>query len=102
VTRDLASLLYRINKLKSKRLLYVVGSEQSLHFEQLFSICKLLNLKVESHHIKFGLIMLPEGKMSTRKGNVIFLEDVFNKLEELASEILKEKGLSSNKKETAQ
>ena len=101
ITRDLASLLYRINKLKSKRILYVVGSEQSLHFEQLFAICNLLNLKVESHHIKFGLIMLPEGRMSTRKGNIIFLEDVFNKLKNLASGILKEKGLSKNKAQTA-
>ena len=101
ITRDLASLLYRINKLKFRKIIYVVGSEQSLHFEQLFAICNLLSLKVNTLHIKFGLIMLPEGKMSTRKGNVIFLEDVFNKLESLASRILKEKGLSKNKAETA-
>jgi arginyl-tRNA synthetase len=75
-TRDLAAIKYRIKKWHPDKILYVVGSEQKLYFKQLFKVAELLGYKTTLEHIDFGLIRLPEGKLSTRAGRVIFLEDV--------------------------
>lgn len=76
-TRDLAALLYRERRWAPEKILYVVGEEQRLYFNQLFETANLLGFKSKCEHVSFGLMTLPsEGKFSTRKGNVIFLEDV--------------------------
>ncbi len=80
-TRDLASAMYRMTELKADLNLYVVGFDQSLHFKQVFKVLELAGFDwvKNCHHISFGLYRFKEGmKMSTRKGNVIFLEDVLN------------------------
>ncbi|MCE1227874.1 MAG: arginine--tRNA ligase [Firmicutes bacterium] len=79
-TRDLAAALYRRDTYHFDRCLYVVGSDQILHFQQLFAVLAKLDPWFEGRmsHTPFGMVKLPEGKMSTRKGNVVFLEDVLD------------------------
>lgn len=93
ITRDIASLKYRMGKFRPEKMIYVVGSEQKLHFEQLFAIAeKMYNYpKTKFEHVENGQIRLPEGKISTRLGRVIFLEDVLDKAVELALQTIKQK-----------
>ena len=79
-TRDLAAALYRKATWNFDRCVYVVGAEQILHFQQIFAVLEKLDpwFKGRMTHTPFGMITLPEGKMSTRKGNVIWLEDVLD------------------------
>ncbi|MBI2151442.1 arginine--tRNA ligase, partial [Candidatus Woesearchaeota archaeon] len=91
-TRDLAALFYRLQKYRADKILYVVGSEQKLHFQQLFKIVELYGIPPEKLvHVDFGLFRFPEGKMSTREGKVIFLEEVLDKAINLAKQIIAEK-----------
>ena len=92
-TRDIAAAKYRHNVLHADKLIYVVGAEQSLHFKQLFKILDLMGYKWSKDcvHVPFGLYRFKDGKMSTRRGNVIFLEDVLDRAVELVKTIIKEK-----------
>ncbi|HDD46301.1 MAG TPA: arginine--tRNA ligase [Candidatus Aenigmarchaeota archaeon] len=102
-TRDLATIEYREREFKPSKILYVVGLEQKLYFQQVFKVAELMGFNAKKYvHVDFGLITLPEGKLSTRKGRVIFLEDVINKGIELALKIIREKGIvKENEKEVA-
>jgi len=91
-SRDLASALWRIRKFRPDLMLYVVGNEQSLHFQQLFEVLKKLEVKTRFEHVSFGLVRLPEGKMSTRKGRVVFLEDVLEEAVRRIEKIMVERG----------
>ena len=95
-TRDLAAIKYRIQKWHPSKILYVVGSEQKLYFKQLFKVAELLGYKTFLEHVDFGLIRLSEGKLSTRAGRVIFLENVIN---EAISKVKNIIGKKLNKKE---
>jgi len=77
-TRDLATDKFRLDKYNPDLVINEVGSEQTLYFRQLFEIEKMLNWYKESQrvHVGHGLIRFKEGKMSTRKGNVIWMEDL--------------------------
>jgi len=75
-TRELATAEYRLERWKPARLVYVVGNEQELYFRQFGAALKLLGHDVPVTHVNFGLIRLPEGRLSTRAGRVILLEDV--------------------------
>lgn len=78
-TRDLAAAIYRIRTYDASQLIYVVGAEQKLHFRQLFASLRKLGYGGAIFvHVDFGLITLPEGRMSTRRGRVVFLEDVIH------------------------
>ncbi len=79
-TRDIAAAMYRHEAFQFDRSLYVVGAEQSLHFKQFFKVLELAGCDWASgmEHIPFGLYRFKDGKMSTRKGKVVFLEDVLN------------------------
>lgn len=92
-TRDVASAIYRMEELKADLNLYVVGVDQTLHFKQVFEVVKKMgyNWWDQCHHISFGMYRFKEGRMSTRKGNVIFLEDVLMKGIESVREIIEEK-----------
>jgi arginyl-tRNA synthetase len=93
-TRDLANLIYRLKKYQPEKILYVVGNEQALYFEQLFSTAKILNLASQTQlaHIKFGLILDTNNKkFSTREGELITLEEVINLALKNALTIIKEK-----------
>ncbi len=92
-TRDLATIKYQKKKFKFWKRLYVVGSEQKLYFRQVFRIAETLGYIKQGDciHVDVGQISLPTGRISTRRGNIIFMEDVVNKAAELAESILKEK-----------
>lgn len=77
-TRDLATLAARTAWFSPTRIIYVVGGEQSEYFEQVFeSFDRLAEGKgPKTEHVSFGMLSLPGGKMSTRKGRVVFLENV--------------------------
>ncbi len=92
LSRDLAALMDRVERLNPEKLLYVVGSEQKMHFKRLFKLAEALGVNKELVHVAFGLINLPEGKISTRKGRVIFLEDVLEKAITLAKEEMERRG----------
>ncbi|MDD3068333.1 MAG: arginine--tRNA ligase [Acholeplasmataceae bacterium] len=76
MTRDLAALLYRARTYHTKKVLYVVGNEQQLHFKQLQRLTNLLGYDFEVVHVGFGLVMIDGKKMSTRGGKFKRLEDV--------------------------
>lgn len=92
-TRDLASAIYRHDVLKGDELIYVVGADQNLHFRQVFRVLELMGFAWSKtcHHVSFGLVRFKEGKMSTRKGLVVHMEDVFDSAIEIASAIVEEK-----------
>jgi arginyl-tRNA synthetase len=92
-TRDLAAVLYRQKTYHFDRCLYVVGVDQVLHFQQIFAVAEKLDpwFRGRMLHTPFGMVKLPEGKMSTRKGNVIFLEDVLDEARERVAAIIEEK-----------
>ncbi len=103
-TRDLAAAYYRKNTYDFYKCLYVVAYQQNLHFKQIFKVLELLGKPwaKDMEHIAFGMVSLEQGTMSTRKGNVVFLEDVINKCNEKAYEIINEKNPQlENKEETA-
>ncbi|HJV49614.1 MAG TPA: arginine--tRNA ligase [Geothrix sp.] len=104
-TRDLAAALYRKEAYAFDRCLYVVGTDQVLHFQQIFAVLDKLDpwFKGRMLHTPFGMVKLPEGKMSTRKGNVIFLEDVLDEARERVAAIIDEKNPElANKAEVAE
>ena len=94
-TRDLATGLYRRDHYRYDRCVYVIGAEQILHMQQVFAVLKKLDpawfTEGKVLHAPFGLISLPDGKMSTRKGNVIFLEDVLDEAVARVLTIIEEK-----------
>lgn len=103
ITRDLAAAIYRYERYNFHKLLYVVGAEQTLHFQQLFKILELLGFSWagDCWHIPFGLIHFQDGRMSTREGRTIFLEDVLQRAIELARVIIMEKNPNLADKEKA-
>ena len=90
-TRDLAAAIYRIQTWNPAQLIYVVGADQRLHFRQLFATLRKLGYEGLFVHVDFGLITLPEGRMSTRKGRVVFLEDVLEEAMLRARRLVDEK-----------
>ena len=92
-TRDMAALFSRQDEFAFERCLYVVGSDQKLHFEQLKGVLKRMQLDWEPRveHVAFGMMRLPGGKLSTRKGKVVFLSDVLDRAVEEAARIIAEK-----------
>jgi len=103
ITRDIAAAIHRYETYGFSKLIYVVGSEQTLHFRQLFKILELLGFPWAKNcqHVPFGLIRFKEGRMSTREGNVIFLEDLLSKSIELSRSIIQEKNPDLVEKESA-
>ena len=103
-TRDLAAAIYRKNTYDFYKSIYVVGLEQSLHFKQVFTTLKLMGYQWadDCKHVGFGLVRFADRKLSTRKGEVIFLEDLLNESIEKATEIINEKNSDlENKEEVA-
>lgn len=100
-TRDLAAAKARYNQYKFDKMIYVVASEQNLYFKQFFDTLKLMGLKWSNRceHVNFGMIYFPGEKMSTRKGNAIFLEDVLNKVFELTRKFVEKSEYSNAEKE---
>ncbi len=79
-TRDIAAALYRKRTYDFYKNIYVVGTPQALHFRQIFSVIQKAGFEwgKDCVHVGFGLVKFPDKKLSTRHGDVIFLEDVLN------------------------
>ena len=92
-TRDMAAATYRKKTYDFYKCLYVVAYQQNLHFRQFFKVLELMGKEWSKDlvHVAYGMVSLEEGTMSTRKGNVVFLEDVINKCIEKAYTIIDEK-----------
>ncbi len=94
-TRDIASIGDRIERFHPAKIVYVVDVAQSLHFKQLFATAHKLGLtESELVHVVFGRMSLPEGKMSTRKGTVILLDELIKEAMERAAKVVQEKSLA--------
>ena len=90
--RDLAALKYRIATYSPEKILYVVGSEQALHFKQIFAVAKLAGWPEIAKHVAFGLYLAPSGgKMATRKGTAVLLEEIYREAFRKAKKIIKER-----------
>ena len=105
-TRDLAAILYRARTYDYDKALYVTSYEQILHFKQVFEVAKLLGLNEKYtkglEHVSFGMVLLPTGKMSTREGNIVKLEELLQEAIQRAKQIIEEKNPSlENKEEVA-
>jgi arginyl-tRNA synthetase len=104
ITRDLAAVFDRKNTYKFSKILYVVGNEQKLHFEQLKRVITKMGYDYASeiNHINFGLVLQNGKKMSTRGGGVVKLYDVLDNAMKLAYEQIKLKNPNiENIEETA-
>lgn len=101
ITRDLAAAFYRKKTYNFYKSLYVVGNQQILHFKQLFEIIKKLgnNWDKDMEHVQFGLVSLEEGAMSSRKGNVVLLDDVLKNSIEKSLKIITDKNPRLKNKE---
>lgn len=93
ITRDLAAAIYRMRTYNFYKNIYVVGSEQALHFKQWMQILGMMGFECAKDcvHVQFGMIGLEEGTLSTRKGRVVFLEDVLKQAIQKTREIVLEK-----------
>ncbi|WP_423243550.1 arginine--tRNA ligase [Anaerophilus nitritogenes] len=93
ITRDITAAIYRKEHYDFYKNIYVVASQQNLHFQQWIKVVELMGYDwaKDCVHVPFGLVSLEEGTMSTRKGRVVFLEDVLRKAVEQTTDIIKEK-----------
>ena len=104
-SRDLAAIMYRAKTYDFDKCLYVVAYEQNLYFKQIFEVAKyLVDEKYQKGliHVSYGMVSLPTGKMSTRLGNVVKIDELLNKTINKAKEIILEKNPNlENKDEIA-
>ncbi|HVP37327.1 MAG TPA: arginine--tRNA ligase [Terriglobales bacterium] len=100
-TRDICAAIYRYDTYHFYKALYVVGSAQKLYFQQLFKVLELMGYTWAKNlvHVDFGWVKFKQQMMSTRKGNIVLLEDVLNKSIDLALKIIKEKNPELENKE---
>ena len=97
-TRDLAAILYRARTYDFTKCIYVTATEQILHFKQIFEVAKyLVDEKYQKGlvHVAYGMIRLKTGKMSTRDGNVIYINDLINEAIEKSKNIILSKNPNS-------
>ena len=108
-TRDLAAAIYRQSKFSFEKMIYVVGGEQKLHFQQVFKVLEILGFDwaAKCEHVGFGLYRFVNDqgeaeKMSTRKGKFVTLEYVLDEAVEKVLEVMKSKNSELPEKERAQ
>jgi len=92
-TRDLAAALYRYQTYHFDRCLYVVAYQQDLHFRQLFSVCRRLEYPFADklEHVSYGMVRYEGETLSTRRGHMVYLDDLLDRAVEKAGAILAEK-----------
>lgn len=92
-TRDLATAVYRKDTYDFVKSLYIVAYQQALHFRQLFKVLELLGYEwvKDCEHVQFGMVSMAEGTLSTRHGNVVYLDDVLDAAVQKTYEIIEEK-----------
>jgi len=101
LTRDIANLEYRLKKYKPAEMIYVVGNEQALHFEQLFAVAEIMHLKkTKLVHAKHGMVFGEKGKkLSTRSGEAIQLDELLQRSVNLSREVVEKKNSKLKAKE---
>lgn len=92
-TRDIAAAIYRKNTYDFEKCIYVTSAGQSLHFAQFFKVIGLMGYEWEKQlvHVPFGTVSIAGAKLSTREGNIVLLEDIFNEAISKTLEIINEK-----------
>ncbi len=100
-TRDMAAAFYRKNTYDFYKCLYVVAYQQNLHFKQLFKVIDMMGHEWSKDmvHVPFGMVSIEGGKLSSRGGNVVFVEDVLDNAKARALEIINEKNAELDNKE---
>lgn len=100
-TRDLAAAFYRKKTYDFYKNIYVVGKDQSLHFKQVFTTIKLMGHEWadDCKHVEFGLVRFADKKLSTRKGDVILLDELLNEAVAKTLDVINEKNPSLENKE---
>ncbi len=104
-TRDIAAAFYRKNTYDFSKCLYITALDQNLHFAQWFKVIGEMGYEWEKDlvHIPFGLVSLDTGKLSTREGNVVLMDDLLNEAVAKAANIIDEKNPSlENKQQVAE
>lgn len=98
ITRDIAAAVYRKEHYDFYKNIYVVASQQNLHFQQWFKVIEMMgyNWADQCVHIPFGLVSLEDGTMSTRKGRVVFLEEVLSRAVEQTRQIIIDKNVNTD------
>lgn len=93
-TRDVAAAIYRYENYKFDRMTYIVGGEQRLHFQQVFGVLRKMGNDWVSllEHVPTGMYRFKDAKMSTRKGNFVTLEDVWELVKKRVSALMRERG----------
>lgn len=94
-TRDLAAVLYRSRTYDFDKCLYVVAYEQNLHFKQIFEVAKNLEIPEKClnglEHVAYGMVRLTTGKMSTREGTVIKVDELLQEAIDRVQKVIEEK-----------
>lgn len=100
-TRDIAAAFYRKKEYNFEKCLYITALDQNLHFAQWFKVIELMGYDWAKDlvHIPFGLVSLNDGKLSTRKGHVVLMEDILNHAIEKTKNIIEEKNPNLENKE---
>jgi len=101
ITTDLYLSIKKVKDCKIDSCVFVIGSEQELYLKQLFKTLELLGYEWASdwHHLNYGMVELPEGRMKSREGTVVDADDLINELEEMAKKELAERYKDLNKRE---
>ena len=103
-TRDLAAAIYRANTYQFDKCLYVVAYQQDLHFRQVFEVLKKMGYAWAENmvHVSFGMVSYEGQTLSTRKGHIVYLDDLLQQAQEKALKIIEEKSPNlQNKREVA-
>lgn len=100
-TRDISAAIYRKNTYNFDKCIYVTALDQNLHFAQWFKVIELMGYDWAKDliHTPFGLVSLGDGKLSTRKGHVVLMEDILNMSVEKTKNIIEEKNPDLEDKE---
>ncbi len=100
-TRDIAAAVYRKNTYDFHKAIYITAVDQKLHFDQWFKVIDLMGYEwaEDLKHVAFGLVSLETGKLSTRKGNVVLMEQLLNEAIQKTKDIIEQKNPNLENKE---
>ncbi|MEM5792757.1 MAG: arginine--tRNA ligase [Candidatus Aenigmatarchaeota archaeon] len=92
-TADIALTERKVKDYPNSKLIWVVGNAQNLYFQQLFTLFELIGIvrKENCYHLGYGMVSLPEGKMSSRKGTVVLADDVMDRVKEMVEKEIEER-----------
>ncbi|MBU2496865.1 MAG: arginine--tRNA ligase [Nanoarchaeota archaeon] len=101
ITQDLYLAIKRYQDFKPDKMIYIVGSEQIYHFKVLFTLLKKMKYKFADNYIHFpyGMVYLPEGKMKSREGTVVDVDNLLHNIKEMAKKEILTRDKKINKKE---